>query len=171
MDGLNRPLNTPTLYKCDHNPEGLSVHRLTDNEDVSPVTGWRVRVVSYSEELNRVLFDMPNAASLEGLFATNSETFRKLFTRDRFPQTVTALAEWDLTSPDRAALLDRADTNEAVEAWAAIVLEAVANVQEAFYNDTYPHNQRATCAKVHPDDPWLRNLVKAQSTRGQNLPF
>jgi hypothetical protein len=76
-----------------------------------------------------------------------------------FDNTVVALGEYDRKRPERERLWDAAQTNGEVAQAQAAEEAARLLVVEAFYEDTKDRNVRSNLTDLHPDDPWLRNLV------------
>ena len=80
-----------------------------------------------------------------------------------FTRTREALRVYDEGKPEREKLWDAAavSTNETSYVVAqASDTAAEARVTLAFFEDTKHINNLEQCKLVHPDDPWLRNLVR-----------
>ncbi|HVI42705.1 MAG TPA: hypothetical protein VM577_18895 [Anaerovoracaceae bacterium] len=73
--------------------------------------------------------------------------------------TKKALEVWDSYTPLFERLWGLADTNSLVEAVYRLELQAIEKVREAFYQDTKEFNSKSHASLIHPNDPWLRNLI------------
>lgn len=79
-----------------------------------------------------------------------------------FRRTKAALRSFDAKRSRINNQWSNAYSTRDVNAAAAEEKAAVEEVAKAFVDDTKRINQRATAMLVHPDDPWLRNLVKGE---------
>lgn len=77
-----------------------------------------------------------------------------------FQKTREALAVYDANEGARQALWDNAADVAGLLLAEKADKEAEELVQAALYEDTSAFNCRENCALVHPNDPWLRELVK-----------
>lgn len=77
---------------------------------------------------------------------------------EHYPHLAEALRVWDSGKAERKARWDAARTE--AQQCAAVRLESIAEekVARAFAQDS--HNPIGRARLVHPDDPWLRRLVK-----------
>jgi len=75
----------------------------------------------------------------------------------KLPHTRKALAEYDRTQHVRDWLCDRVSTDQDVKDWQAACNAAIAEVQEAFYQDTKDRNSRDHCK--YADITWMRSLL------------
>lgn len=81
----------------------------------------------------------------------------------RFARTIKVLAEYDAGKAERARQLSAVLTESDWERYAKMEAKAVTRVQSAFFADTCDVNSWDRVKLVHPDDPWLRDLVKGAS--------
>ena len=74
--------------------------------------------------------------------------------------TKAAVVTWDDSQPELDARLEAATTNEEVYAWQAAEDKLRLQVGQAFFADTKDRNSLSCIPCIHPDDPWLRRLLK-----------
>lgn len=75
-------------------------------------------------------------------------------------KTKAALEEWDRAQPELTRSLSSIDSEEGLRLWEAGLEGLWLKVSHAFYEETKDRNSVQNCRLVHPDDPWLRELVK-----------
>ncbi len=77
-----------------------------------------------------------------------------------FANTRAALVVYDAGKSTRQSLWDNITDEYSLYLAEKADKEAEELVQSALYEDTSEINCRENCALVHPNDPWLRGLVK-----------
>lgn len=77
-----------------------------------------------------------------------------------FQRTAAALAVYDADREARKRLWDEIDSDAGVLAAQRVDKEAADKVREAFYKDTKEYNSRTNAYLIHPDESYLRDIVK-----------
>lgn len=77
-----------------------------------------------------------------------------------FDRTRAALEEYDRTRPERDKLWFDEASMTSLEVAQNADREAVDKVQAAFLEDTKEFNSPNHAKMVHPDDEWLRRLIR-----------